>query len=232
MTKVNWKVEMPKGYDARPRARSLPYTLDEFAIQREPGRVRGRRLGDGRAAPARAASRSMCRCAPSATVQFWSVGRIMETEDGTWRKAQGVDNWAIYKGDGGSLAKTALARRARGLAVARQEGRAKTEDYSDVWNLSQVIDAPASAAQKQWMYENVNIPELVNYMAINSVIRHQDSGWYNWFIARDTEGTGRWELWHWDLNWIFTTPASDGKGTFLTPDTSNRLTQARARVPG
>jgi hypothetical protein len=66
-------------------------------------------------------------------------------------------------------------------------------------------------------------------MAINSVIRHQDSGWYNWFVARDTAGTGRWELWHWDLNWIFTLPQSDGKGTFLTPDTSNRLTTALLR---
>ena len=81
------------------------------------------------------------------------------------------------------------------------------------------------------MYQNINIPEVINYMAINSVIRHNDSGWYNWFIARDTEGTGRWELWHWDLDYTFTTPARDGKGTFLTPDTSNRLTQAVLAYP-
>ena len=97
----------------------------------------------------------------------------------------------------------------------------ETEDYSDVWNLSQVIDNPMSNTQKQWIYDNVNLPELVNYMAINSIIRHQDSGWYNWWIARDTEGTGRWEMWHWDLNWIFTTPQSDGKGTFLNTLTAH-----------
>ncbi len=154
----------------------------------------------------------------------------METEDGTWRKAQGVDNWSIYKGDGGSLAKTSSVA----TLVANQwldKKSRKSEDYSDVWNLSQKIDAAPSAAQKEWMYQNINIPEVINYMAINSVIRHNDSGWYNWFIARDTEGTGRWELWHWDLDYTFTTPARDGKGTFLTPDTSNRLTQAVLAYP-
>ncbi len=38
-------------------------------------------------------------------------------------------------------------------------------------------------------------------------------------------------MWHWDLNWIFTTPQSDGKGTFLTPDTSNKFTKAMLAYP-
>ena len=100
----------------------------------------------------------------------------METEDGTWRKAQGVDNWSIYKGDGGSLAQDELGRDARGERTGSTRRRAKYEDYSDVWNLSQKIDAPPSAAQKEWMYQNINIPEVINYMAINSVIRHTRLG--------------------------------------------------------
>jgi hypothetical protein len=105
------------------------------------------------------------------------------------------------------------------------------EDYTDVWNLTQAVDAPVSAAQKEWMFSNLNVPELVNYMAINVLIRHQDSNWKNWWIARDTEGTGRYEMWHWDLNWTFTTDAEDGKGLWLTPDGSNRLLQALIADP-
>ena len=227
MTKVSWKVEMPAGHelDMGPK---LPYPLDEFAIQRDPDAYADLSWATVAAAGARGLSIQAVRTQRNG--QFWSVGRLMETEDGTWRKAQGVDKWSIYKGDGGSLAKTSSVA----TLVANQwldKKSRKSEDYSDVWNLSQKIDAAPSAAQKEWMYQNINIPEVINYMAINSVIRHNDSGWYNWFIARDTEGTGRWELWHWDLDYTFTTPARDGKGTFLTPDTSNRLTQAVLAYP-
>ncbi len=225
--KVNWKIEMAKGYelDLGPLA---PYKLDEFALQREPDQFAD--VGWATVAGAGARSLTMIPVRTQKNGAFWGVGRIMETEDGTWRKAQKVDDWAIYKGDGGSLARTSSPAALEASLWLDKKER-KDEDFSDVWSLSQVIDAPTSAAQKQWMYDNLNIPELVNYMAINSVIRHQDSGWYNWFVARDTEGTGRWELWHWDLNWIFTLPQSDGKGTFLTPDTSNRMTQALLAYP-
>jgi chitodextrinase len=227
MTKVSWKVEMPVGHelDMGPK---LPYTLDEFAIQRDPDAYADLSWATVAAAGARSLSIQAVRTQRNG--QFWSLGRLMELEDGTWRKAQGVDNWAIYKGDGGSLAKTSSVATLVANEWLDKKSR-KSEDYSDVWNLSQRIDASPSAAQKEWMYQNINIPEVINYMAINSVIRHTDSGWYNWFIARDTEGTGRWELWHWDLDYTFTTPARDGKGVFLTPDTSNRLTQAVLAYP-
>lgn len=227
MTKVSWKVEMPVGHELDMGSK-LPYTLDEFAIQRDPDAYADLSWQTVAAAGARALSIQAVRTQRNG--QFWSLGRLMELEDGTWRKAQGVDNWSIYKGDGGSLAKTSSVA----TLVANQwldKKTRKSEDYSDVWNLSQKIDASPSAAQKEWMYQNINIPEVINYMAINSVIRHTDSGWYNWFIARDTDGTGRWELWHWDLDYTFTTPARDGKGVFLTPDTSNRLTQAVLAYP-
>lgn len=225
--KNNWKVELPKGY-ALDLGGILPYKLDEFAIQREPDVFADVGWQTVRESGARALNIVPIRTQRNGT--FWSLGRLMETEDGSWRKDQKVDTWAIYKGDGGSLARTSSQTVLQANAWLDKRTR-ETEDYSDVWNFSQVIDAPATATQKQWIYDNVNVPELVNYMAINSVIRHQDSGWYNWWIARDTEGTGRWELWHWDLNWIFTTPQSDGKGTFLTPDTSNRFTQAILAYP-
>jgi PKD repeat protein len=154
----------------------------------------------------------------------------METEDGSWRDDQGVDDWAIYKGDGGSLARRSSPQALEDSLWLDKKTR-KDEDFSDAWTLSNNVDAPASAAQQAWIYQNVNVPEMVNYMAINSIIRHQDSGWYNWWLARDTEGTGRWEMWQWDLNWIFTTPAEDGKGLFLTPDTSNKFTTAMLNYP-
>ena len=225
--KVNWKVELPKGYSFT-LGGQLPYPLDEFALQNYSDN-----FADVAWSTVKGAGNRGLNIIPVRTQRngaFWSLGRIMETEDGAWRTAQGVKKWAIYKGDGGSVGATASAADLQSRLWLDKKTR-KLEDYTDVWTLSNAVDAPVSPAQQAWLYDNVNIPELVNYMAINSLIRHADSGWYNWWLARDTEGTGRWEMWQWDLNWTFTTPASDGKGTFLTPDTSNHFTKTMLAYP-
>jgi chitodextrinase len=236
--KVAWKVEMPSGHDFDMGAK-LPYQLDEFAIMGEAEPLADVSWNTVGAAGARRLAILPVRTQRNG--QFWSVGKVMELEDGTWRDAQGVSKWSIYKGDGGSLARTSspavlAATTSAGCPLCQPEPwldkkTRKDESYADVWTLSQFIDAPASATQRAWIDENVNIPEMINYLAINSVMRHADSGWYNWWVARDTEGTGRWEMWHWDLNWTFTTDADDGKGEFLTPDTSNRFTKAMLGYP-
>jgi hypothetical protein len=226
-TKVSWKIEHAKGYPLEMPG-LLPYPLDEYALQRDPDQFADVGWATVKAAGARGLNILPVRTQRNGA--FFSVGRIMETMDGEWRDDQGVDDWAIYKGDGGSLARTASPAALQTSLYLDKKSR-EDEDFSDAWTLTQMIDAPTSTAQKQWIYDNVNVPELVNYMAINSIIRHHDSGWYNWWIARDTEGTGRWEMWHWDLDWIFTTNARDGNGTFLTPDTSNRFTRAMLAYP-
>ena len=225
--KVSWKVQLPKGYTFDLGGK-MPYPLDEFALQNYSDN-----FADVSWATVKAAGNRGLGIVPVRTQRngtFWSIGRVMETEDGTWRAAQGVQDWAIYKGDGGSVGRSASAASLAASGWLDKKTR-KDEDYSDVLALSNTVDAAASPAQLAWIYQNVNIPELVNYMAINSIIRHQDSGWYNWWLAKDTNGTGRWEMWQWDLNWTFTTAASDGKGLFLTPDTSNHFTQAMLAYP-
>ena len=226
-TKVNWKVELPKGY-VFDLGGKLPYPLDEFALQNYSDNFADVGWATVKAGGDRSLNILPVRTQRNGT--FWSLGRIMETEDGRWRDDQGVSSWSIYKGGGGSVGATSspAALEAKGWLDKKTR---KDEDLSDVWTLSNAVDASPSAAQQAWIYQNVNIPELVNYMAINSIIRHQDSGWYNWWLARDTDGTGRWEMWQWDLNWIFTTASSDGKGLFLTPDTSNNFTQAMLGYP-
>lgn len=236
--KVAWKVEMPSGHDFDMGAR-LPYPLDEFVIMGEAEPLADVSWNTVGAAGARRLAILPVRTQRNG--QFWSVGKVMELEDGTWRDAQGVSKWSIYKGEGGSLARTSsptvlAATTSAGCSLCQPEPwldkkTREDEDYSDVWTLSQFLDAPASPTQRAWIDQNVNVPVMINYLAVNSVLRHADSGWYNWWVARNTEGTGRWEMWHWDLNWTFTTPAVDGKGEFLTPDTSNRFTRAMLGYP-
>jgi PKD repeat protein/spore coat protein CotH len=225
--KVQWKVDMPKGYDFDLGGK-LPYPEDEFALQNYSENNADLAWATVGAAGDRSLAIIPVRTQRNGT--FWSLGRIMETEDGNWRKAQGVDDWAIYKGDAGAVGKSASP--ATLAASGWLEKRTRTdEDFTDVWTLGNTVDAAASAAQEAWIYQNVNIPELVNYMAINSLIRNEDSGWHNWWLARDTDGTGRWEMWQWDLDLTFGTAATDNKGLFLTPDTQNNFTTAMLAYP-
>ena len=225
--KVSWKIEMPKGYSFDLGGK-MPYPLDEFALQNYSDN-----FADVSWATVKAAGNRGLGIVPVRTQrngQFWSIGRVMETMDGTWREDQGVQNWSIYKGDGGAVSRRSSVAALEDSGWLDKKTR-KDEDYSDAFTLSNTVYAAPSAAQKAWIYQNVNVPELVNYMAINALVRHHDSGWYNWWLARDTEGTGRWEMWQWDLNWTFTNINSDSKGLFLTPDTSNRFTTAMLGYP-
>lgn len=225
--KVNWKVAMPKGYEFD-LGGQLPYPLDEFALQ-----AYSTNFADVAWSTVRAAGNPGLEIVPVRTQrngQFWSLGRIMETMDGAWRDDKGVDTWSIYKAEGGSVGRTSSPAVLQAREWLDKKGRTN-EDYTDVWTLSNTVDAPPSADQLAWIYRNVNVPELINYMATNAIIRHHDSGWYNWWLARDTKGTGRWEMWQWDLDWTFTTKNRDTKGEFLTPDTSNKFTKAMLAYP-
>ena len=235
--KVNWKVDLPSGHflDMRPLMR---YPLDEFALQADVvpkpilawdtvGQAGARRLGIFTVRTQRNGS-------------FFSVGEVMETEDGSWRDDQGVSDWSIYKGNWGALTTTPTAAELEasvnaGCSLCEPEQwlekkERENEDYTDVWQLTQAVDAPYTQQQREWLFANVDVPGMVNYMALNTVMRHQDSNQKNWWISRDSAGTLRWNMWHWDLNRTWTTLTAD-KGEFLSPAKENRLLNALMTDP-
>ncbi len=74
-------------------------------------------------------------------------------------------------------------------------------DRSDIesWrtNMSQVY----SNTKRQYMLDNNNIPNIINFMATSAVIRHHDwSAETNVMAYHDTAGTGRWSVLPWDLD--------------------------------
>ncbi|WP_287930936.1 lamin tail domain-containing protein, partial [Arthrobacter sp.] len=146
--KVSWKVELPKGYTFDLGGK-MPYPLDEFALQNYSDN-----FADVSWATVKAAGNRGLGIVPVRTQRngtFWSIGRVMETEDGTWRASQGVKDWAIYKGDGGSVGRSSSAATLAASGWLDKKTR-KDEDYSDVLALSNTVDATPTAAQKAWIY--------------------------------------------------------------------------------
>lgn len=140
---------------------------------------------------------------------FFGVYRFQELYDGTWRTANGFDDGEFYQAEDG--------------AWNVDNGFDKKEpDDGDLTNIlaaRDVLDSPPSAEKTQWIYDNVNIPAAVNYMAMTALIRHGDQFWHNFYMSFDGE-TERWEMLEWDLDLAWRTgydliPGADDP--FTTP---------------
>jgi hypothetical protein len=61
-------------------------------------------------------------------------------------------------------------------------------------------------AKRKYILDNYDIPNIINFMAVQSVIRGHDwSSESNTFSYLDTDGTGRWGVYPWDLDITFNT---------------------------
>lgn len=60
--------------------------------------------------------------------------------------------------------------------------------------------------KRKYVLDNYDIPNIINYMATQAVIRGHDwSSESNTFSYLDTDGTGRWGVYPWDLDLTFNT---------------------------
>lgn len=54
--------------------------------------------------------------------------------------------------------------------------------------------------RKQFLYDNANIPALANYLASLIITSYGDCCGKNYYVYQDTQGTGEWEAFPWDVN--------------------------------
>lgn len=230
------KIDMglPSGYliDFSPFSSesAAPFTgpVDEWALQDEAYPVPGLGWENVRSAGDPQLGYMSVRTQRNAA--FHSVGAVLEKYDGTWRKRNGHDDGSLYKVDAGGL-RTYPSAAALATSLDLDKKDPDDGDYSDAWQLTQVLSQSPSAAKTAWIYDHVDVPQVVNYMAITVELRHWDSGGKNFYIYRDASNTERWQVLHWDLDGILSA-GSDTKGDFVTPDTSfNKLYKSMLEIP-
>ena len=54
--------------------------------------------------------------------------------------------------------------------------------------------------RRAFMYDNIDLPQMVNSMAIRALIGEQDCCHKNYYLYRDTLGDREWEIWPWDVD--------------------------------
>lgn len=77
----------------------------------------------------------------------------------------------------------------------------KSREYEDHSDFQQVVTAAQTLSGGEataWDYDNLDIADLVNYLAIHAVTVSSDFGHKNMYWFRDTLGTGLWSVFPWD----------------------------------
>ncbi len=109
----------------------------------------------------------------------------------------------------------------------------KTRKGEGSGDLQALIDGLGQSgdAKVRFGYDNVNIPAAVNYHAAIAIYCNRDHGHKNYYVYRDTDGSGEWFPIAWDVdlsfgrNWgpNYFVDNLTGATNSLTPGSQNRL---------
>jgi len=130
---------------------------------------------------------------------FFGDWHIVENGDENYLKRIGRDpNGALYKMYNTF---TAPGDTTIGLNAAEKKTR-RNEGNADLLALYNGVHAPL-ADRIRYMYDNINIAEILNMLAARSVTSDWDCCHKNYYFYRDSDGTGEWEALPWDVDLAF-----------------------------
>lgn len=132
--------------------------------------------------------------------EFYGILTFVEQPDETFLERNDLDpDGAFYKFRCCNTLNSAT------VAVTKQ-----TREHEDNSDLQALVDGLAlpSAARHTYMLDNVNIPAVINYLAATVVMQDFDYIENNYYLYRDTEGSGEWQVVPWDKDKTFSLVAS------------------------
>jgi hypothetical protein len=130
---------------------------------------------------------------------FWGVEDMVEHGDDLWLDRMGRDgNGALYK-----------MYNNLSSAAGNEKKTRQWEDTSDLTALINSLDESIPLADRVlYAYDNLDLPQAASYFADMAVASSQDVSAKNYYLYRDSDGTGEWAITPWDVdltwgrNWI------------------------------
>ena len=141
---------------------------------------------------------------------FVNAVRVQQNGDflGTWDLVEDGDELFTERvglGRDGALYK--MYNRLDGIGsadpFASNGAEKKTRRFEDKKDVQALIDGVSDGSTNDkidYIYDNVDIPSMINFLVMNSVINNTDYGHKNYYVYRDTEGTGEWTELPWDVD--------------------------------
>jgi hypothetical protein len=143
------------------------------------------------------------RATPSEAMQFFSIADMVEDGNEEYLERCGLDkDGALYKSY--NSLQSALPYPGSGGDNGLKKKTREFEDNSDLQAFVTGISSGRTTAQRrQYLYDNVNVPALINFCVVHSLINNTDWGHKNYYIYRDTMGTKEWYPLPWDQDLSF-----------------------------
>jgi len=164
---------------------------------------------------------------------FWGTAHAMENGDEDWLIRMGINA-------GGALYKMYNTFTSPSHATSGAEKKTrKHEDNADLLALYNGVSL-SGEARRRYLYDNVDVAQVVNFLAARVITGDTDCCHKNYYLYRDTDGSDEWQMWPWDVDlsfgrrWISSKTYWDQN---LIPNTplfignNNRLPQAIFNTP-
>ena len=87
------------------------------------------------------------------------------------------------------------------------------EGISDLQALVDGLNLSDENARHNFIFDNLDLAQIINYLAVRAVIQDADDLRKNFYMYRDTNGTREWSIFPWDKDFTFNV-VGDG-GSFL-----------------
>ncbi len=128
------------------------------------------------------------------------LGIFIEQVDKRFLRRNGLDpRGALYKFVQRRHTTPVFSDAAEGI----EKKTRKEEDWSDLEAFVAGLNAPDPEARRRWFFDHVDVPGLLNYLAVRWVIQDADDVRKNFYLYRDTRGSGEWTIFPWDKDWTF-----------------------------
>ncbi|MEM7315977.1 MAG: CotH kinase family protein, partial [Planctomycetota bacterium] len=125
--------------------------------------------------------------------EFFSVAMFIEQPDDDLLLREGLDpNGALYK-------------MFNGFTSATSNVEKKTRQFESNGDLAAFIDGmdASGASLRNFAFDHVDMPAVINYLVATVLTQNNDQQRKNYFLYRDTNGTGEWTMLPWDLDLTF-----------------------------
>lgn len=127
---------------------------------------------------------------------FWGTAHVMENGDEDWLIRMGLNpEGALYK------MYNTFTNTDHTTTGAEKKTR-RYEDNSDLLALYNGLGL-AGEARRQYLYDNVDVAQVINFLAARAITGDVDCCHKNYYLYRDTGVTDEWQMWPWDVDLSF-----------------------------
>jgi len=127
---------------------------------------------------------------------FWGTAHVMENGDEDWLIRMGLNaEGALYK----------MYNMFNSPSHANSGAEKKTRKYEDNTDLTELYNglSLSSQARRQYLYDNVDVAQVVNFLAARAITGDVDCCHKNYYFYRDTGISDEWQMWPWDVDLSF-----------------------------